>query len=253
MGATEQNSFDIEAMGTDGALKGERLPVLLVLVLTVGTGSVDAVSYFSLDHVFTANMSGNLALLGIGIATHIHNVVGNLYAFAGFVVGSVAVGRLLRTRRGPLLSTTIAALLLQLALLSALTVVVAFVDLAHRDAWRYAVCFLLATAMGLQTGVGRHLAVKDVNTTVATMTLHDLAASSSLAGGDSVRWRRRIGVVLALVVGAALAVMLDNRVRWGGLCFTSVLVAGALVLIVVDLRRSRPYGADIYVTSASNA
>src|SRR5689334_17307564 len=65
-------------------LPDEDLHVALVLVLTLGTGAVDAVSYFSLDHVFTANMSGNMALLGIGIANGLGTVTGNIYAFGGF-------------------------------------------------------------------------------------------------------------------------------------------------------------------------
>jgi len=49
----------------------------VVLALTLGTGAVDAVSYFSLDHVFTANMSGNMALLGIGAGNGPGAVLGN--------------------------------------------------------------------------------------------------------------------------------------------------------------------------------
>jgi hypothetical protein len=39
------------------------LPLLLI-VLTVVTGVVDAVSYFKLGHVFVANMTGNVLFLG---------------------------------------------------------------------------------------------------------------------------------------------------------------------------------------------
>ena len=39
-----------------------------LLVLTFTTGLVDAASYLGLGHVFTANMTGNIVLLGFGIA-----------------------------------------------------------------------------------------------------------------------------------------------------------------------------------------
>src|SRR5579875_2412287 len=39
-----------------------------LLALTVTTGLVDAVSYLGLGHVFTANMTGNIVLLGFGLA-----------------------------------------------------------------------------------------------------------------------------------------------------------------------------------------
>lgn len=217
----------------------EQLSLTLVLLLTLGTGTVDAVSYFSLDHVFTANMSGNMALLGIGAATSLGDVAGNIYAFLGFVIGSVAVGRLIRFHPGPTHRTTVDVLGAQLVLMVALTLIVAFVDVSEHDFWRYVVCGMLAAAMGIQTGVARHLAVKDVNTTVATMTLHDLAAASRPAGGDSVRWGRRATVVLALFVGAAIGVLLDDQVRWGGLCFSSVVVALVMALALAVLRRDR--------------
>ena len=42
------------------------LPLLLI-VLTVVTGLVDAVSYLKLGHVFVANMTGNVVLLGLAV------------------------------------------------------------------------------------------------------------------------------------------------------------------------------------------
>lgn len=206
------------------AVRGIEPGLAIVLLLTLSTGAVDAVSFFSLDHVFTANMSGNIALLGVGAATSFGDVVGNVFAFAGFVVGSVLVARFLRPRRGPALRVARDALVLELALLLVVAAVLAAVDVRADDAWRYGVCFVLAAAMGVQTGVARTLAVADVNTTVATMTLHDLAAASRVAGGDSTRWGRRATVVAALFVGAAIGVALDGVVRWGGLAFTCLLV-----------------------------
>src|SRR5664279_1269323 len=39
-----------------------------LLVLTFTTGLVDAVSYLGLGRVFTANMTGNIVFLGLGLA-----------------------------------------------------------------------------------------------------------------------------------------------------------------------------------------
>ena len=38
--------------------------IVVLLVMTAATGIVDAVSYLGLGHVFTANMTGNVALMG---------------------------------------------------------------------------------------------------------------------------------------------------------------------------------------------
>lgn len=219
------------------ALRGPDPSLVIVLLLTLSTGAVDAVSYFSLDHVFTANMSGNMALLGVGAATSFGHVAGNVYAFAGFVAGSVVIARILRSKTGTALRDARDALLLELVVLLALTGILVAVDVSEAAGWRYLVCFLLAAAMGMQTGVARRLAVADVNTTVATMTLHDLAAASRWAGGDSTRWARRAGVVAALFVGAAIGVALDSVVRWGGLGFTCLTVA-AVVWIAQGAVRS---------------
>ncbi len=45
-----------------------RLLLGTLLMLTVISGLVDAVSYLGLGHVFTANMTGNVVLLGFAAA-----------------------------------------------------------------------------------------------------------------------------------------------------------------------------------------
>src|SRR5260370_39592230 len=43
-------------------------PTMIALIaLTFSTGLIDAVSYISLGHVFTANMTGNIVLLGFAV------------------------------------------------------------------------------------------------------------------------------------------------------------------------------------------
>jgi uncharacterized membrane protein YoaK (UPF0700 family) len=219
--------------------RAERLPLLLALVLTLGTGAVDAGSYVALEHVFTANMSGNIALLGIGVATGVGSVLGNLAAFSGFVAGSIAVARFMRRRRAPHLRRVVEALALELVVLLGLTAAMAAADVRDHDALRYAVCFVLAIAMGTQTGVARQLAVPDLNTTVATMTLHDLAAASQLAGGDSLRAGRRAAAVAALFVGAAIGATLDRWQSWAGLAATALVVAATIAIAVAGGSRDR--------------
>src|SRR5947199_8298591 len=68
-----------------------------LLVLTFTTGLVDAVSYLGLGRVFAANMTGNVVLLGFGIAGNGDlPVVGPVVSLASFVVGSGAGGALVR-------------------------------------------------------------------------------------------------------------------------------------------------------------
>ncbi len=211
----------------------------VVLTLTFSTGIVDAVSYVSLDHVFTANMSGNIALLGVGLADDLEAVYGNAFAFGGFVAGSVLIARFLRGCDRTAMRDVSQGLMLELLFLLAVATVLAAVDTTTHDGWRYVVCALLAAAMGIQTGLARRLSVTDVNTTVATMTLHDLAAASRAGGGDSQRWRRRAAVIVALLVGAAVGVALDQIVRFGGISLSCLLVA-ATIVVLAGVRRATP-------------
>src|SRR3954469_16177891 len=71
-----------------------------LLVLTFSTGLVDAVSYLGLGRVFTANMTGNIVLLGFGIAgSGGLPVVAPLVSLGAFLIGS-AVGGVLAARTG---------------------------------------------------------------------------------------------------------------------------------------------------------
>jgi uncharacterized membrane protein YoaK (UPF0700 family) len=67
----------------------------LVLVLTVGAASTDAVSYLGLGHVFPANMTGNTVLLAVGVTTADYAAAArSLLALAGFVIGALAAARI---------------------------------------------------------------------------------------------------------------------------------------------------------------
>ena len=70
------------------------LPPLL-LTLTVVTGLVDAFSYLTLDHVFVANMTGNVVFLGFALAgARGFSVAASSLALGSFAAGSLLGGRL---------------------------------------------------------------------------------------------------------------------------------------------------------------
>jgi uncharacterized membrane protein YoaK (UPF0700 family) len=87
---------------------------------------------------------------------------------------------------------------------------------------------LLGIAMGLQNATARRLSIPDLTTTVLTQTLTGLAADSSIAGGSSPRPARRIGAVLAMLVGALLGGWLTLH---AGLPTALTVCAGAFALI----------------------
>ena len=63
---------------------------IILLVLCVTAGIVDVIGYLSLGHIFTANMTGNIVLLGLAIGNSLETTVfHSLTALGGFIVGVV--------------------------------------------------------------------------------------------------------------------------------------------------------------------
>jgi uncharacterized membrane protein YoaK (UPF0700 family) len=165
----------------------------ILLVLTSVTGIVDAVSYLALGHVFTANMTGNVVLLGFALAgVKGLSAARSFAALACFFSGAIFGGRVpvAQAARSLLVETG----LLLLASLAAL--------LPDQNLSVYSVIAITAGAMGYRNAVVRKVGLPDLTTTVLTLTITGLAADSGLAGGENPRWRRRVAAILALVIGA---------------------------------------------------
>jgi uncharacterized membrane protein YoaK (UPF0700 family) len=207
-----------------------------LLVLTVLSGMVDAVCYLGLGHVFTANMTGNIVLLGFAAAgAPGFSVPATLTSLGLFLVGAVAGGRLsLRVKQhSRLLSTA----MLAEASFVAIAAVVAYLAPAVGHGWaRYTVIAILAFAMGIRNSVIRRLSIPDMTTTVLTMTLTGLAADSPLAGGKSVRAGRRVTSVLAMLVGAVVGAALFLHI---GAWLPLAISAAAAALTTVAFWRSQ--------------
>lgn len=212
------------------------LPVLL-LVLTVGTGVVDAASILALGQVFVANMTGNVVFVGFALAKAPGFSLGaSLAALAGFLFGAFAGRRHVerwRGHRGRLLRNT-ATVELGLILVALLTAVLTSVTLGSPG--EAAVATLLAIAMGLQNAAARRLAVPDLTTTVLTMTLTGIAADLGRAGWTTIV--RRVLAVVSLLVGAAVGALLVLHVGLVS-ALTLAVVLLVIVILVAALRSRR--------------
>jgi uncharacterized membrane protein YoaK (UPF0700 family) len=185
------------------------LPLLLYLFTAV-TGLVDAVSYIALGHVFTANMTGNIVLLGFALGrVPTLSALRSLTALAAFLVGALIGGRLattlapLSSKRWTMTAFGSEALLLLGATLASIG------SASAPDSTRlYAVIILTALAMGLRNATVRKIAQQDLTTTVLTLTITGLAADSSFAGGTNPRWQRRVMSILFMFAGAVAGALL---------------------------------------------
>jgi len=191
----------------------EALPFAL-LGLTWVTGLVDAVSFLSLGHVFTANMTGNVVFLGFAIA----GVPGvsaarSLASLLAFHVGAMVGGGVLTRARGEVIQPALILFGLEIAFLAAAMFVATAYhgDLYAASIPLYLIIASTAFAMGMRNAAVRKLGVADLTTTVLTLTITGLAANFSLAGGNNPRWQRRLGSILAMFAGAAAGAILVRR------------------------------------------
>jgi uncharacterized membrane protein YoaK (UPF0700 family) len=217
------------------ARTGSPSPALqaLLLALTGATGLIDAASYLGVGHVFVANMTGNVVLLGFALSGAAGlSIAASLAAVAGFLVGAAAGGRwgVASSRHGKVWLSTVSAA--QTVLVGAAAAATATGVLRVDASSRLVLLALLGIAMGLQNATARRLAMPDLTTTVLTQTLTGLAADSSLAGGSHPRSVRRIAAVLAMLAGALLGGWLTLR---AGVPTALTVAAGAFALVTVGL------------------
>ncbi len=224
------------AAAQETSANAERSLLGVLIVLTLLSGLVDAVCYLGLGRVFTANMTGNIVVLGFAAAgAPGFSVTATLTSLGVFLVGAVAGGRVtthIRSRsRGLALAVALEAGFVAAA------AGVAFAAATVATGWgRYTTIALLAFAMGIRNAVIRRLSIPDMTTTVLTMTLTGLAADSALAGGRNRRAPRRILSALAMLAGAVTGAALYLH-RGAGLPLA--LGAGAAALTAIGARASR--------------
>jgi uncharacterized membrane protein YoaK (UPF0700 family) len=209
-----------------------------LLLLTLTTGLVDASSYLGLGHVFSANMTGNIVLLGFGLAGAgglpvVAPIVSLLAFLLGAGVGGRLAGRLGDQRRNHLA----AALVIEAVLVAAAAVWSAVVHVRTGAFSGDLVIALLALAMGVRNATVRKFAAPDLTTTVLTMTLTGLAADSPLFGGSGAGSLRRTAAVVAMLVGALVGALLLKTSLTLVLAVAAGLAGGTLVaygLLVSD-------------------
>ncbi|MGY1501276.1 YoaK family protein [Streptomyces sp. QTS52] len=197
----------VQSSSHDPESRGLRL-VAVLLVLTVVSGLIDAVSYLGLGHVFTANMTGNVVVLGFAAAgAPGFSVPHTLVSLCSFLVGAVAGGRVAGRLGGGSRRRWARITLAVEAVFLGVSSAVAFAA-PDAPATVYTLIAVTAFAMGLRNATVRRLGVADLTTTVLTMTLTGLAADSRAAGGTGRHSPRRSASVAAMAVGALLGAWL---------------------------------------------
>lgn len=215
-------------------LAPESGPVFLALAaLTMVSGLVDAASYLGLGRVFTANMTGNVVVLGFAVArTPGFSAGASAVSLVFFLVGAAAGGRLIaawpdRSRRWLSL-----ALALEVLLTAVAAILVHALGVRAGSVGQYVVIAVLAVAMGCRNAVVLRLGTPDMTTTVLTRTLTGLAADPIVGAGASPRLLRRLTSVALMFAGACVGALL---LRWAGPSACLTLGAAATLAVTVFL------------------
>ncbi len=233
--------------GDDGRTVAQRAAATIthpltraLLVLTFTTGLIDAVSYLGLGRVFTANMTGNVVLLGFGVAgSGGLPVLAPIVSLVAFLAGAAAGGRLAIRLASDHARHVAATLAIELTLLGVATVVAAAADVRAGTAAADVVIALLALAMGVRNATVRKIAVPDLTTTVLTMSLTALAAESQIGGGSGRGSVRRVAAVIAMFAGAlAGALLLKQSLALPLLGATGLALATWLVYVPAARREA---------------
>ncbi len=184
------------------------LPLRVVLImLAFASGLIDAASYLGLGHVFTANMTGNILLLGLATAgASGFSTSACLVSVGAFLVGAGVAGwldRELRASRRRFIAE-IGSDQDPLAATVAFTVVV-----KPASPGADVTIGLLAFAMGARNDtIGRLSVQTNLTTTTLTAALTGLASDFALGGGSIVLASRRLTSLFSLLAGALLGATL---------------------------------------------
>ena len=208
----------------------QRAALVATIVLTYVTGVVDAVGFLALDRVFTGNMTGNIVILGMGVAgADDLPVLGPAIALAAFTIAAFLAGLVLRARPKGWQHRVTVLLTIGAVTLAALSV------LGGADAHSGAVLQIVmaaatAAVMGSQAMVARAVAVADMTTVVVTSTLASLAGETWTTRGGGVLRNRRFAAIATIFVGAVTGALL---VKWhiSAPFALSAILTGAVALL----------------------
>jgi uncharacterized membrane protein YoaK (UPF0700 family) len=208
-----------------------RLTVIALLLLTLATGLVDAISVLVLGHVFVANMTGNVIFLGFWAVPHSGvDMTAGLVAFGAFLLGAVFGGRFARHLDNRVRRWLTAALGMEILVLATLAVLTGAGLLDYRDNTKLILIAGMALTFGLQNATARQLGIQELSTTVLTSTIVGIGVDSRLAGGTGDRAGLRVATVLTMCLGAAIGATMSRFTVAPVIAVAAAVVAASAAL-----------------------
>jgi uncharacterized membrane protein YoaK (UPF0700 family) len=229
----------------------------MLLALTWAAGSIDAISYLGLGHVFTAMMTGNTVLLGLALAHgEIRAALRSILALIGFCIG-VFIGATIVERESqpsewPAAVT--AALSLETAALAIFAAVYSMAGNERPAGVTELLIALSAGAMGIQSAAVRRLGVPGIATTYITGTITSLMVDllgwlrsllsplptptsvkgDSAKGAPGIPWEQRVGLLAGVVGLYCLGALAGGVLAIRSSPLAALLPLTALLLVVLN-------------------
>ncbi|OPG99725.1 hypothetical protein B2I21_01675 [Chryseobacterium mucoviscidosis] len=228
-----------------------------MLLLCLSAGMVDVIGYLGLGHVLTANMTGNIVLLGIAIARAQEFVVLRaLLALIGFIAGNAIaahmIGRVKTKNSWSSRVTTVFTVESILLLLFAIMIISPF-----SEQLSYLLIAILAAAMGMQTTAARRIGIAGISTTVLTNNLAAVVEDAvsilqrlrhanirSLVKALSADAYLRAGAVVIYLGGVILAAILFHHVPMMAVWIPVLIVGGVTLYARLYSRRTAKTATD---------
>jgi len=189
----------------------------LLVGLSFATGIYEAIVFLTFGKVFTAAQTGNLVLLGIGVAgtkepagPNPVTVVISLAAFAAGVALAIPILKAFDGGRGTADNKVFQAwprrvsIALAIALILQVVFLVVWVTAASPASLAYILMALSALALGLQANAIRSLNVPSISTTAFTAAYIDLFSGLATWSLTAHSARRLVASLVAMAAGACL-------------------------------------------------
>jgi uncharacterized membrane protein YoaK (UPF0700 family) len=222
---------------------------VLVVVLIVASGSVDAVGFLRLGGVFTSVMTANMVLLGVSAGTRDAALAMHAgTAFGGYILGSY-VGSLVSGHPEddqPVWPERVSVTLtVELAVLAVFAAWWEATGGHPPGAETYGLLAVNATALGIQSAAVLRFGVPGLSTTYLTGTLTQFVASLSRGRFRTQSLASLLAVVSGGAVGAVLAVEAPRFMPIVPLGVVALVLAGSLAALPSRRLVCRPPGTSL--------
>ncbi len=227
----------------------------LLLMLCLTAGIVDVIGFLELGHVFTANMTGNIVLLGMAIGQSQElAVLRALVALIGFMAGNVAGAVIIGTGSKKEFWARKVTMILTLECMILLAFSIVFRLIGAEGLTVYALIALLSCAMGLQTTAARKLSIASITTTVLTSTLThmvedtvavlrhlrkrrlDQALPYAVMTGESIL---RVTALAVYLIGAIAGALTFNLQLSFMIWIPAILLGGVVIMAYMRFHRQQ--------------